>query len=134
MAQNEPGGQGTVPLVERARQRFPGAHSTGAAFGVAQYEPAGQSTSSVAPPCGVARHKEPKLQAPEQALVARPGRAPYRPEAQAVGVTEPAAHQKPCGHNPSHALVLSPREAPKVPAGHGSAVALVDPAGHQNPG
>ncbi len=60
-----------------------------------------------------AGHAYPAVQSPLQLAVPSPGAAPYRPAAQAVHTVDPAKLY--------------------VPAGHTSAVALVDPAGQTKP-
>ena len=77
----------------------------------------------------------PAVQLPEQAAVGRPAVAPYSPAAHAVHVpdpdklkapgghcsavelVEPAGHAYPAVQFPSHDAFVSPREAPKLPAG-----------------
>lgn len=132
--QKDPGGQGRESLVERGRHSDPGTHGSGATFGALQNEPAGQSASRTAPPSTEARHREPGRHSPEHALVVRPAVAPYRPEAQGVGVVEFAPHQKPGSHAPEHAGVSSPGALPYRPAAQGTDVELVEPGGHQYPG
>ncbi len=101
-----------------------------------------------------ATHACPAEHGPEHAADGRPGDAPYRPAGQGplhAAVVRPGdAPYKPTGHDAVHNADVSPELTPYkpaphkvhdaapprlyVPGPHKSAEALVEPAGHANPG